>query len=101
MELSRRDLLKLGLLGTAALYLPVERMARASDVVSTARMPTPYAAKFVRPPDINLMGDQRPLQLKTMPMTFPNMLGSDPAAKTTLWGYAVTDPNHGDRKSVV
>jgi hypothetical protein len=54
MELSRRDLLKLGLLSSAALYLPVERLARAADFKSLTKLPTPYSYPFAKPPSIDL-----------------------------------------------
>ena len=50
MELSRRDLLKLGLLGSAALYLPVERVARAADFSGAWRScPTPFTLPVLPP----------------------------------------------------
>jgi spore coat protein A, manganese oxidase len=54
MELSRRELVKLGLLGTAALYLPIERVARTKDFRSLAKLPTPFSYPFVKPPSIDL-----------------------------------------------
>src|SRR5215218_1929999 len=54
MELSRRDLIKMGLIGSAALYLPVERLVRASDQVSLAKLPTPFTYPFVKPASIDL-----------------------------------------------
>ena len=54
MELSRRDVVKLGLLGGAALYLPMERVARTKDQRSLARLPAPYTYAFSRPPEIDL-----------------------------------------------
>jgi len=40
MELSRRDLLKLGLFGSAALLLPAERVARTA-LAEANRIPEP------------------------------------------------------------
>jgi spore coat protein A, manganese oxidase len=54
MELSRRDLVKLGLLGSASLYLPMERLARTKDLRSLAALPKPYVYPFVRPADLDL-----------------------------------------------
>ena len=54
MDLSRRDLLRFGLLGSAALYLPVQRLARAADFRSLTKLPAPYSYPFTRPPSIDL-----------------------------------------------
>ena len=46
MELRRRELLKLGLFGSAAMLLPTERMARTklalADRIPTSRLPAPF-----------------------------------------------------------
>ena len=54
MELSRRDLLKLGFFGSAALMLPAERIARTqlaiADRIPASRLPQPFTVPFAVPP---------------------------------------------------
>ena len=54
MTLTRRDLLKLGVLGTAALALPVERVARTKAAlagrIAPSKLPKPFSVPFVTPP---------------------------------------------------
>ena len=54
MELRRRELLKLGLFGSAALMLPVERVARTklavADRIPASRLPAPFTVPFAQPP---------------------------------------------------
>src|SRR4051812_6580410 len=89
MELSRRDVLKLGLLGSAALYLPVERLARAEGNGSLTTLPAPFTREFRRPPDIDLRGGS-PVTLTMKPQQV-DVLG--PGFPTTeLWTY--TGPNN-------
>ncbi|MER5674814.1 multicopper oxidase family protein [Pseudonocardia alni] len=50
--LSRRDLLKVTVLGTAALALPLERTIRAKSVstIAASKIPAPYTVPFAVPP---------------------------------------------------
>jgi spore coat protein A, manganese oxidase len=97
MELSRRDLLKLGALGGAALYLPMERLARTSDFVSLTRVPTPFTYPFVKPPELDLRasanGGTPITQVQmTMRQVKRPILGPAPTwPQTDLWAY--TGPN--------
>ena len=54
MELSRRDLMKYGVLGSAALLLPIERVARTqlrvNDRMPASGLPKPYTLPFQTPP---------------------------------------------------
>ena len=54
MELSRRDICKLGLFGSAALMLPAERIARTqaalSDRIPASELPQPFSLPFRTPP---------------------------------------------------
>jgi spore coat protein A, manganese oxidase len=53
VEFSRREMLKLGLLGSAALVLPLERAARTAllaDRIPESQLPPPFQVPFVRPP---------------------------------------------------
>src|SRR5690242_808927 len=54
MELRRRELLKLGLFGSAALMLPAERVARTqlaiTNRIAASRLPKPFTVPFEVPP---------------------------------------------------
>jgi len=91
MELSRRDLIKLGLLGSAALYLPVERFARAADKISLLSLPTPYTIPLAIPGSINASAlpvgsdGYRSLTMTMQPRTV-SMLGAA-RPSSTVWAY--------------
>jgi spore coat protein A, manganese oxidase len=86
MQLSRRDVMKLGILGGAVLYLPVERLARAKDIQSLTRLPVPFTLPFARPADIDLRSNTG-LEL-TMKEVSAQILGPAPAwPATPLWAY--------------
>jgi spore coat protein A, manganese oxidase len=86
MELSRRDVLKLGLLGSAALYLPVERLARAEGNGSLTTLPTPFTRAFVVPPSIDLrQGGSTQITMRSQRF---QVLGPAPTwPSTELWTY--------------
>jgi len=95
LSLSRRDVLKLGLLGSAALILPVERIARAKGVESLAKLPTPFTLPFKRPPAIDLRASANggvAVNRLDMTMRQVNVPILGPAAPTTPW-WAYTGPN--------
>ncbi|MCX6462301.1 MAG: multicopper oxidase domain-containing protein [Pseudonocardiales bacterium] len=50
--LSRRDVLKVSVLGAAALALPIERTVRAKSIsqIAESRIPRPYTVPFAQPP---------------------------------------------------
>src|SRR3954454_19610500 len=54
MELSRRDLLKVGLFGSAALMLPAERIARTQLAIANrmpqSKLPEPFTMNWAVPP---------------------------------------------------
>ena len=54
MHLSRRELLKLGAFGSAALLLPAERVARTEialqNRIATSRLPAPFSVPLTVPP---------------------------------------------------
>lgn len=53
MGLHRRDMMKLGVLGTVALGVPLERVAAArgnASRIAASRLPRPYTTGFVEPP---------------------------------------------------
>ena len=54
MEYTRRDALKVGLFGSAALAIPIERAARADSAFDNRmpanKLPAPFTLPFRRPP---------------------------------------------------
>src|SRR3954452_13234848 len=93
MELSRRDMLKLGVLGTAALYLPAERFASALTTDRLAKLPPPSTRPYAPPPLIDLRaaanhGVPRTALQLTMKPVKAQILGPAPAwPATELWAY--------------
>jgi hypothetical protein len=90
MQLSRRDLLKVGLFSSAALVLPAERIARTqlavADRMPQSKLPEPFTMAWQTPPVARktALGNtdyftiyQRQSQVKILPDRL-----------TTIWGYA-------------
>ena len=109
MEYTRRDALKLGLFGSAALAIPLERAARADSVLDnrmpTRNLPVPFTLPFARPPiavPYSTDGDTDRYRIG-MDVVQLEVL---PGFQTTWWGYGGTVPGptivmeHG-RKSKV
>src|SRR3712207_6276334 len=109
-QLSRRDLIKLGVLGTAALYLPIERVARASDWEGLKPFFNPYAQAFSAIPsetayprlsgdvlDLRPLGNlaQTPIECEMRPFT-TNVLGYAGTTRLTeVWSYFFKHPTTG------
>jgi spore coat protein A, manganese oxidase len=96
MELSRRDLMKYGVLGSAALVLPLERVARTkallSDRMPTSKLPKPYTLPFQTPPvpvPYKRDGDTDFYNMHMVATSVPVLGPGKP--RTTIWGYAMTD----------
>jgi spore coat protein A, manganese oxidase len=95
MELSRRELLKIGLFSTAALALPAERVARTQLAIDNrlpqSALPAPFTIPFTTPPVLapvgrvgdtdyyNLVQQQRPVEII-------------PGLQTEIWGYNGVTP---------
>jgi len=109
MEFSRRDLLKLGLFGSAALMLPAERVARTELAVINrmpeSRLPGPFTVPFAVPPVLQpdhvtpttayYTIEQRQVSAEILP-----------GLPTTIWGYNGMTPgptivNHQGQQAVV
>ncbi|MDX6378653.1 MAG: hypothetical protein QOE98_2956, partial [Gaiellaceae bacterium] len=95
MEYTRRDALKVGLFGSAALAIPLERAARASSVfdnrMPTANLPTPFTLAFRTPPlavPFATDGDEDRYRIP-MKVTPLEIL---PGFVTTCWTYGDTLP---------
>ncbi|NUR14871.1 MAG: hypothetical protein HOQ13_00945 [Dermatophilaceae bacterium] len=56
MELTRKDLLKMSVLGAAAVTLPLERSVNASSALASriaeSALPRPFTTAFTKPPVI-------------------------------------------------
>ena len=90
MNLSRRDLLKVGLFSSAALMLPAERIARTqlalTNRIPESQLPDPFSVPFVTPPVLKpefqtpewayYQLEQRQVQAEILP-----------GLRTTIWGY--------------
>jgi FtsP/CotA-like multicopper oxidase with cupredoxin domain len=95
MELSRRDLMKYGVLGSAALLLPIERVARTqlrvNDRMPASGLPKPFTLPFQTPPV------PTPLQSGNTDFYYLHMRAQKAAVLgpgkplTTIWGYAIGD----------
>lgn len=90
MSLSRRDLMKLGVVGGAALALPLERTVRAGSVsqtrIASSRLPKPFTLPFRVPPvlaptRVDSLTDYYKVYMR------PVMADVLPGYKTPLWGY--------------
>jgi spore coat protein A len=90
MDLSRRDLMKVGLFGSAALMLPLERVARTELAVGNrlaqSQLPQPFTVPFATPPVLQPAFEdagiayydieQRQVKVEILP-----------GLQTTVWGY--------------
>jgi spore coat protein A len=87
MELRRRELLKLGIFGSAAIMLPAERVARTklaeANRIAESQLPQPFTVPFATPPVIDLTGADATTELTQMPAEVQVL----PGPKTTVWGY--------------
>src|SRR5947208_12961751 len=90
MELSRRDLVKLGLVGSAALLLPAERIARTalaqSNRMPESRLPAPFTLPYQRPPVLQPVRRDATTDYYSL-VQMPADVEILPGLKTTIWGY--------------
>ncbi|HET7479643.1 MAG TPA: multicopper oxidase domain-containing protein [Rubrobacteraceae bacterium] len=89
MTLTRRDMLKMSLLGSAALMLPLERVARTQlqvERLAESQLPKRFVAPFVRPPLAVPVhtDDTTDYYEMTMKQGYPEII---PGLKTEVWGY--------------
>jgi spore coat protein A, manganese oxidase len=111
MQLSRRDMLKIGLFSSAALMLPAERMARAQlaldNRIPTSDLPKPFTLPFQRPPVLTpdyATPDTAYYTLTQQQVQIPILGPGRPS--TTIWGYNGYTPgptivNQQGQKAVV
>ncbi|GAB3078580.1 multicopper oxidase family protein [Pedococcus soli] len=88
--LSRRDLLKAGVLGSAALAFPLERSVNAGSVLDArmpaSKLPVPFTVPFATPPVLapyRSYGTTDHYRVEMKPL----MADVLPGFKTPLWGY--------------
>src|SRR6478752_6429801 len=109
MQLSRRDLFKVGLFGTAALMLPAERVARTQLAIANrmpqSRLPRPFTVPWATPPVLSPVAQSADTDFYVL-----NQVQSSveilPGLRTDIWGYNGITPgptivNTQGRKAVV
>jgi spore coat protein A, manganese oxidase len=90
MDLSRRELLKLGAFGSAALLLPAERVARTElalqNRIATSRLPAPFSVPLTVPPVLAPVRSTADTDFYaiTQQAAPADIL---PGLTTTIWGY--------------
>ncbi len=94
-EFSHRDALKMGLLGSAALFLPLERGARTQLAVAnrlpTEQLPPPFQLDFVKPPVTKPVHRSATTDYYEMAMKCEEV-EILPGLKTEIWGYEGITP---------
>ena len=92
-QLSRRDALKIGVLSTAALAIPLTGTlsAKRASQLAESRIPRPYTLPFRRPPLLQPVGriDGRDVYEITQQQVKREIL---PGIKTTVFAYTGTVP---------
>ena len=89
-EVSRRDVLKLSALGTAAMALPLERIVKAKTVsqIAASKLPAPYTLPFQVPPVIDTTTGT--IGTETNPVVLQQsakQVSILPGYLTTIFGY--------------
>ncbi len=95
MQYTRRDALKVGLFGSAALAIPLERAARADSVLDNrmpaAKLPAPFTLPF-RVPDVavpvSTSGAEDTYRISMRSVVLEVL----PGFQTTFWGYGGSMP---------
>ena len=90
MSLSRRDLMKLGVVGGAALALPLERTVSAKSSpqgrLASSRLPRPFTMQFRTPPVLRPYRTDATTDFYKVYMK-PLQAEVVPGLQTPLWGY--------------
>ncbi|HWT22103.1 MAG TPA: multicopper oxidase domain-containing protein [Solirubrobacteraceae bacterium] len=109
MEMSRRDVLKVGVLSSAALLLPIERVARTKSAAAGAidqkflpnlkfKAPLPSWAAASPTAMVDVPGVEGKvafyeMAMKQAPANILNKISGSPVTKpTNIWGYGGTTP---------
>ncbi len=95
MQISRRDALKVGVFGGAALFLPLERVAGADPTtpprLASSALPAPFTIPFAVPPVLRPVRADSTTDYYRVVMA-PLQTQVVPGLQTTLWGYNGTVP---------
>lgn len=86
MELTRSEMLKMGLLGSAALALPLERTARTKSEDPSGRLPRPSVAELPIPKPLLPTSRTADTDHYTITMR-PGTAGVIPGFSTPIWCY--------------
>jgi len=90
MELSRRDLLKIGLFGSAALMLPAERVARTklaeANRIDPSKLPRPFTVPFAAPPVLSPIAQTATTDYYQLTQQ-QRSVEILPGLRTDIWGY--------------
>lgn len=94
MELTRREMLKMSLLGSAALFLPLERVARTqvtAERLPENLLPKPFQTSFMAPPVAQPVHSSATTDYYEMAMKqgFHEIV---PGLRTEVWGYEGLTP---------
>ncbi len=93
MGLTRRDMLKVGVLAGGVLLLPLERGVRAAvtNRIAESQLPLPFTLPFALPPAARPVrsDDSRDLYWLTMREQAAEII---PGHQTRIWGYNGTFP---------
>src|SRR3712207_2312997 len=99
MDLTRNDMLKLGLLGSAALLLPLERAARTGPKLRNrlpeSRLPEPFQVAFAAPPVLSPVRSDATTDYYQMTMESAGVPILPGMPRTEVWGYGSTSPEIG------
>lgn len=95
MKLTRREMLKLSLLGSAALFLPVQRAAQTQISIRNrlpeSALPKPFRTPFTVPPVAKPVYKSATTDYYRMTMR-NSKVEILPGLQTEIWGYEATTP---------
>ena len=95
MELRRRELLKVGIFGSAAVLLPAERVARTklaqANRIAESRLPQPFTVPFATPPVLTPVRSAGGTDFYDITQRAADA-AILPGLTTTIWGYHGVTP---------
>ncbi len=86
MELTRRDLVKLGVVGGAALLVPIDGVARTSLSMPLRNLPQPFRARLPIPPVLRPVRSTATTDFYRLTLR-PGTANILPGLATPIWGY--------------
>jgi FtsP/CotA-like multicopper oxidase with cupredoxin domain len=91
MHLSRRDMLKMGLFGSAALMLPAERIARTQLAIANrmpqSQLPEPFTTPWATPPVLTPIARSATTDYYSLSQKQVSAQILKPGVYTDIWGY--------------